>query len=511
MKKLDYIIEQSLNRLLEQEPAAAGGAKKKETDNAPMDADISPFTPAEEKFLGKFDAYGTTHLGIIYSPTDIGIREFMSRAGNDLNLTPGTLLNLIRNKIIKIVPYTGYGRNTDYTLELQLSLDDVKGLGKDDKEKAEAGSSASGASAGGGAPSPAPEVAWVVKNGNVINESKLIKEQLEFLLEDTSNSPAKQYIEEKYPKTQAQVFFAQGFWNSIFNSNLEGFNWDEEKFMSSFKRLFTGDGRSNAIIIDSLGKILTMANEEDVYAVQFLTDFVDIDYETYLNISELPGPTVPSLSEKQGILNYSSVINFIIEELPKDELKKFRDNLNNSGIGNLTIEWNPERKSNRYFFPTYGTTEVMAQVSKWLDPYKSPKTKDSAGHTKVNVKKSSSVYDTLTKEQRYARAKYARQQIDKQIKNKVKDKPKNVDLPKTINKRDFPRYTGEWVDKNGYGYVHFKLDRSGSGTTLRIYPDGNGHYVDSDTGKIFFQGKWKIKWSSPDQHWDIYIPEGYTN
>ena len=46
-------------------------------------------------------------------------------------------LNLLKNKVIKIVPYTGFGRNTDYTLELQLSLDDVAGLGAEDKEKIE--------------------------------------------------------------------------------------------------------------------------------------------------------------------------------------------------------------------------------------------------------------------------------------------------------------------------------------------------------------------------------------
>ena len=67
MKKLEYIIKHALKSLKEQaEPVA------KETDNAKSDAEDSPFTPAEEKFLGKFDAYGTTHIGIIYSLSDIG-------------------------------------------------------------------------------------------------------------------------------------------------------------------------------------------------------------------------------------------------------------------------------------------------------------------------------------------------------------------------------------------------------------------------------------------------------
>jgi len=154
----------------------------KETDNSAGDAGDSPFTPAEAKFLGKFDAYGSRHMGIIYSISDIGIREFIMRSGKDLNLTPDILLNLIKNKIIKIVPYSGWGRNDDYTLELRLSLDDIDGLGDADKASIEKGSSASGAPAPGGdmgaAPPPAPEVAWVVKYGDVLTESAKIVKQL---------------------------------------------------------------------------------------------------------------------------------------------------------------------------------------------------------------------------------------------------------------------------------------------------------------------------------------------
>lgn len=181
MKQLEYIIKSALRVLAEQAPEAP----KKETDNASTDAVDSPFTPAEEKFLGKFDAYGTTHLGIIYSPSDIGVREFISRSGADLNLTPGTLISLLRKNAIKIVPYTGYGRNTDYTVELQLSLDDVKGLGAEDKAAAEKGSSASGAADMGGGEmppppptGPAPEVAWVIPYGDLITESTKIAKRL---------------------------------------------------------------------------------------------------------------------------------------------------------------------------------------------------------------------------------------------------------------------------------------------------------------------------------------------
>lgn len=176
MAKLEYIIEGALRSMLIEAP-------KQQTDNAPSAPTDSPFTPAEEKFLGKFDAYGSTHLGIIYSPSDIGIREFITRSGVDLNLSPGVLVGLIRKGIIKIVPYTGYGLNTDYTLELQLSLDDVAGLGAEDKKEIEAGSDASGAPAPE-APMPpaetppAPELAWVVRYGDILKESVAVAHRL---------------------------------------------------------------------------------------------------------------------------------------------------------------------------------------------------------------------------------------------------------------------------------------------------------------------------------------------
>lgn len=176
----EHIAIKTLQKMiLEQGEPVAGASGAVETDNADVDATDSPFTPAEKRFLGKFDAYGTTHLGIIYSVSDIGIREFMSRSGKEFNITPEILIKLLRDKIIKIVPYTGFGRNDDYTIELQLTLDDVKGLGDVDKEKAEKGSSASGAPAGGGGgepamPPPAPEVAWVVKYGDILKESVVV-------------------------------------------------------------------------------------------------------------------------------------------------------------------------------------------------------------------------------------------------------------------------------------------------------------------------------------------------
>ena len=175
-----HIIFNTLRQMIVEQSPPSGDAKKTsiETDAAPSSAKDSPFTPAEEKFLGKFDAYGSQHLGVIYSLSDTGIREFIMRSGKDLNLTPGILLKLLRDKIINIVSYTGWGRNDDYTIELQLSLDDVKGLGTEDKKKVEAGSEASGAPAEGGAAPPAPEVSWTIKYGDLLKESAKIAKRL---------------------------------------------------------------------------------------------------------------------------------------------------------------------------------------------------------------------------------------------------------------------------------------------------------------------------------------------
>ena len=64
IEKRRHIIENTLKEMiLEQAPSDSN------TD-AGATSDDTLFTPAEEKFLGKFDAYGTTHLGIIYSTSD---------------------------------------------------------------------------------------------------------------------------------------------------------------------------------------------------------------------------------------------------------------------------------------------------------------------------------------------------------------------------------------------------------------------------------------------------------
>ena len=161
MSKIEYIINKAIKSRLNEQDAPAPASK--EFNNAKSDSGDIPFTPAEKKFLGKFDAYGSTHLGIIYSTTDIGIEEFIARSGSTLNVTPGILLSLLKRKIIKLVPYGGYGSNDNYTIELQLSLDDIKGWGAEDQAAAEkknpsgAGSGGGGIDMGGGMPAPSPE------------------------------------------------------------------------------------------------------------------------------------------------------------------------------------------------------------------------------------------------------------------------------------------------------------------------------------------------------------------
>ena len=190
---IEHIAIKTLNKMLaEQEQPAAGGSSAVETDNADSDATESPFTPAEKRFLGKFDAYGTNHLGIIYSISDIGIREFMARSGKEFNVTPEILIKLLRDKYIRIVPYMGFGRNDDYTIELLLSLDDVKGLGDADKEKAEKAPSP----ADGAMPEtlpPPPEVSWVVKYGDILKESTIVAK---LLLSEKSNISSKVYAKQ---------------------------------------------------------------------------------------------------------------------------------------------------------------------------------------------------------------------------------------------------------------------------------------------------------------------------
>ena len=97
------------------------------------------FSPAEEKFLAKFVELGATSLGILYTKNEVGIREFLMRSGKDYNLTPDVLSKLMKDGIISIVPYGGYARNQDYTLQCNLPLEELEGLSSGDAKKGEEG------------------------------------------------------------------------------------------------------------------------------------------------------------------------------------------------------------------------------------------------------------------------------------------------------------------------------------------------------------------------------------
>jgi len=93
-----------------------------------QDIETSLFSPAEEKFLATFVKLESNSLGILYAKSLTGIREFLNRSGKDFNLTPAILNNLLKNKTISIVPYGGYSRNEDYTIQLNIPLEDLAGI-----------------------------------------------------------------------------------------------------------------------------------------------------------------------------------------------------------------------------------------------------------------------------------------------------------------------------------------------------------------------------------------------
>jgi hypothetical protein len=180
-KKQEILVYHTLRSIIqEQADAAAAGKATIETDDINTSAGQSPFTPAEKRFLGKFDAYGSQQMGIIYSISDIGIREFITRSGKDFNLTPTILLKLLRNKIIKLVTYTGWGRDDSYTIELQLPLEDIAGFGAEDEKKVEKGSDASGAPTDTGGAPPLPITAGFIRYGDLLSESAKIAKKLIF-------------------------------------------------------------------------------------------------------------------------------------------------------------------------------------------------------------------------------------------------------------------------------------------------------------------------------------------
>jgi hypothetical protein len=339
MKKnaLEHIIRTTLNQLVKEQADTQPAAI--ETDNAPSSAVDSPFTPAEERFLGKFDAYGTTHLGIIYSPSITGIREFITRSGKDLNVTPGILLNLFRKKIIKLVPYSGFGRNDDYTIELQLSLDDVKGLGAADKEKAEKGASASGAPTGGGdmgAAAPPAENAGFVPKGNVLKET--------ILSENKITDP-----------DQLQRGFM--FWTTLSVELPSGMfsDWDEKKILEEIKKI---KNANDAILFDACGRLIFDSINSSKYTDQ-ANNVLEKIFGTsrYPQIPKIKGEWIYTLKRLFEQLDFGA---YVIAE-DRDEYEKL---LYTRGIGRLTIG---------VFYPSYSIQTMWTRYMEILNTYGKPK------------------------------------------------------------------------------------------------------------------------------------------
>lgn len=162
--------------------------------------DFSLWTKEEANFLGQFDKVKDTHLGVIYSISDVGMREFLARSGKQLNCTAGTLFSLLKKQIIKIVPAGGYGNDTTYTLELLIPLIDIEGLAEKSQEEEggdtsggdTSGGDTGGVDTGGGAPIPpagdeggeeppdleGDPVEWVVNYKDIITESTIIAKRL---------------------------------------------------------------------------------------------------------------------------------------------------------------------------------------------------------------------------------------------------------------------------------------------------------------------------------------------
>ena len=108
----------------------------------------SIYTPDQQKFLAHFGKTQNQSLGILYSLSPSGIQEFLNRSGALYNLTSDVLVQLLKLKVISIVPYTGYSRNTDYTIKCNVPTKEFADFSTAEEEPAAGGGG--GAPAGGG-------------------------------------------------------------------------------------------------------------------------------------------------------------------------------------------------------------------------------------------------------------------------------------------------------------------------------------------------------------------------
>lgn len=472
-KTLKHIIKQILS---EQGDPSTDAATPLETDNAPSDAKDSPFTPAEERFLGKFDAYGSQHLGILYSTSDAGIREFIARSGKELNVSPGILRSLFRRKIIKFVPYTGFGRNDDYTIELQLSLDDVKGLGKADQAKAETGSTASGAAPAGGAPPP-PENAGVIRYGHVLTE---------MLVEQKSKTQSTLSDNEIRQCNDALVF-----WKSIVHGT-KSYNWDEDMIIETLMDI---KNRQAAIYIDAIGYILMYVESQQ--HPEYLK-FISTLGHTAVTFTELPialdsgpGYTLPRLLNDGDFID-----NIFYDDLNTDpDYQKLKSAYASRGIGQLI----PSRavqlvaaKGSTYFYPAYTKAEVYALVKKLTKPFL------SNADTKSNKEKNKIKQQEIANKSKYIKSKIENNKsLYSQKFMELRHTDSRYSIPTDISKITIFKYNtgvvlngvdfkGTWMTSAGKPYIWF----SGGLTVAKLFNDGS--FIETENNRAKKRGKWSI-------------------
>jgi len=509
MKKLlDHIIKRTL--IAEQDAPAGDAASTTplETNNAPSDAKDSPFTPAEERFLGKFDAYGSKHLGIIYSTSDAGIREFIARSGKELNISPGILRSLFTKKIIKFVPYTGFGRNDDYTIELQLSLDDVKGLGKADQGKAETGSTASGAApAGGGAPPPpGPENAGVIRHGHVLVET---------LNEQKTTAGKLTDVE----KTRCEDALA--WWKQIAVST-KSYNWEEESIIDA---LMSVKSREQALYIDAIGYIFTY--DDDSAHPEYFKFIVELG-RAALQFNgvpiqlESPAYTIPRLLNSREFLQ--SV--FYDDLSSDDDYKKLKSAYQSRGIGQLVASKDAAMLSAKggnvkYFYPAYNTSEVGALVKKltfrYVDDKNAEKRKQKekqqyiakqseqvkqqiVSNSKLQFKSYNGIYKNQPEWMQYVDKRYSWNKLNLKSIDDIADL---THFQKSSGLFDYDmtrvplKFIRTWKDKSGKLYAAFQ-SKTSSDTIYRLYADGTiTRDVPSAIGKYWTtQNGIYVEWST---------------
>ena len=445
--QLDYIISKTIAKLLSEAPA-------RETNNANSDAVDSPFTPAEEMFLGKFDARGTNHLGIMYSITDIGKAEFISRSGGDLNLTPEILDNLIHNGIIKIVPYGGFGHNDNYTLELQLSLDDIKGLGDEERKEIESGGSTDGASPMPSEPTPTPEP--LAPEPTPPNESF------------TRNKPL---ITEQIFKPDVQIKFLQygfDFWDTVYNA-MDQFDWDEDVLKTTIASIPT---KNHAVYIDVAGLILLhLAN----------TKFTSISFVKYLqkNFPNMFSITVSGDLKKRfhklaDLFDYNKVESWYTndaldwsENIVNGRIPEF-DKLRTRGIGVVKYQMYGDSLQPKALYTSYTPADVLNVYNQIRKPYGSANATTS---------------DMLSNDEKIARAKAVWNTI---VKNNLSpDWPKDKKVPDMRDLTVFSKgKVTAWVNSKGTPYVQV-TNVNGEPKIMQFYSNGTVHDKTQKTWKKF--------------------------